>query len=488
MNQKERIFLWAGIFTGAGLRLVGISSREIQYDDAFSIFLSRQGLSEIVRGTAADTMPPLYYFLLHFWQLINRDLVFLRLLSVILSMAAVLLIFDLARRAFGVRAGICSVWILAISPLQIYHSQDLRMYTLLLVGQAGYYWCFLRLFQEGDRKKSLWLGLTIFGAIALYSHNLAIFGLMWGNVYLLIKKRWKALKNLIVAQAIVGLFFLPWLWLLPGQIAKVQRAFWTPVPGLVEVFQAVILFHASLPLRGVLLPIATVLSVQVFTLVAWESWKDRKRAAGLGLFVLIGLGLPMLLFAISYMIRPVFVTRGFILSAVVYLMLASRIIIMRWRGIGPFMLTALVAAAVISLPSYFTYHEFPRSQFRQAVAYLEREIRPGDVVLHDNKLSFFPMRFYSETLEQKFLADEPESPNDTYAPETQQVIGLIPDEDVDSAIGRHQRTHFVVFSKAIEEFETNNQPHPVLTDLRLAWKQVDHVVLGDLEIYTFEKR
>lgn len=489
MSGKERLFLLAGLATGLGLRLAGISTREIQYDDAFSIFLSRQSLGEIVRGTAADTMPPLYYFMLHYWQQIGGDLVFMRLLSVMLSMLVLLLAFDLARRMFATQTGIWSVWILAISPLQIYHSQDLRMYTVLLVGQLGYYWCFYQLLNESDHRKKLWIGLVIFGSVAMYSHNLAAFGLVWANVYLLVQKRWNDLKGLLIAQAVIGLLFLPWMWQLPGQIAKVQRAFWTPLPGLVEVLQAVILFHASLPLKGVLLPIAAVLSVQIFVLVIWETWKDRARAMGMALLALVGVGLPVTLFILSYAVRPVFVTRGFILAAVIYAILAARVVAVRWRrGIGVFAAMALATAAVISLPSYFTFQEFPRSPFRQAVAYLEERSRPGDVILHDNKLSFFPMRYYSQSLEQTFLADEPGSPNDTYAPVTQQVIGLIPGENIPSATRSRERIFFVVFTKAIDEFTASSQPHPALNVLNSAANPVEQVSFGDLEIHLFERR
>ncbi len=80
------------------LRLIVIGTRSIQYDDAFSIFLSERSLAEIVRGTAADTMPPLYYFLLHFWLQVGRSLTWLRLLSVLLSLGSVTMLFLLVRR------------------------------------------------------------------------------------------------------------------------------------------------------------------------------------------------------------------------------------------------------------------------------------------------------------------------------------------------------------------------------------------------------
>jgi uncharacterized membrane protein len=74
--------LTAILVIAAILRCVVLSTRSIFYDDAFSIFLSEQSLSKIITGTAADTMPPLYYFLLHIWLLAGRSLWWVRLLSV----------------------------------------------------------------------------------------------------------------------------------------------------------------------------------------------------------------------------------------------------------------------------------------------------------------------------------------------------------------------------------------------------------------------
>jgi mannosyltransferase len=67
MKQLQRYGL-AGIMALAlFLRCLGLNTRGIQYDDAFSILLAERSLPDIVRGTAADTMPPLYYSILHFW-------------------------------------------------------------------------------------------------------------------------------------------------------------------------------------------------------------------------------------------------------------------------------------------------------------------------------------------------------------------------------------------------------------------------------------
>src|SRR5512142_161399 len=169
------------LLVGLILRLIGLESRSLQYDDTFSIFLSARSLPEILSGTAADTMPPLYYFLLHYWMLLGQSAWFIRLLSVILSLVAVFLLYRLVACWFGRAAAGWAAFLAAISPLLIYHGQDVRMYALLVVCQLGYLWFFTRIWQgeafttnlsqDWKRNLVLWSGLVLCGAGAMYSHN-----------------------------------------------------------------------------------------------------------------------------------------------------------------------------------------------------------------------------------------------------------------------------------------------------------------------------
>ncbi|MDO8969156.1 MAG: glycosyltransferase family 39 protein, partial [Saprospiraceae bacterium] len=139
MSRSNRWWLLGILLLGLLLRCIGLQERSIAYDDAFSIFLARQSLPNIITGTAADTMPPLYYFLLHGWiQSGGLGLAWLRLLSVLLNLGGVLFLYGITVRLAGDRAGLWAAFLSAISPLQIYHAQDLRMYALLVLCQLGY--------------------------------------------------------------------------------------------------------------------------------------------------------------------------------------------------------------------------------------------------------------------------------------------------------------------------------------------------------------
>jgi mannosyltransferase len=99
--------------------------------------------------------------LLHGWmQAGGPGLVWLRLLSVLLNLGSLLFLYGLTTRLAGEKAGLWSAFLCAISPLQIYHAQDLRMYALLAMCQLGYLWFFVRLMQSEKTRLALlgWAG------------------------------------------------------------------------------------------------------------------------------------------------------------------------------------------------------------------------------------------------------------------------------------------------------------------------------------------
>lgn len=491
--KSDKAVLIGVLGLGTALRLISIESRPIQYDDAFSVFLSSQSFSKIISGTAADTMPPLYYFWLHFWLKAGDNLIWLRLSSVLLGMGVVIGMYYWGSILYDEKAGLGAAFLAAISPLQIYHAQDLRMYTLLALAQTGYGIFFSLILKNSqpehpsptrDKKGWFWVGLTLCGAIAMYSHALAGFFLIVPEILAVIKRQWGVLVKLLASKIIIGIIYLPWLLMLPGQIAKVQRAFWTPPPGIAEVIQALILWHSNLPLPGVWLWAAAIFSLEAIVLVVFETYRDRELKSGKHVFAMFTILPPLLLIVFSYLMRPVFVTRGFITSQLTYLAISGRVVTGKARGRG-LVTAAFTAAAVISLPFYYVFAEFPRSPYPDAVNYLQKKMINGGLVVHDNKLSYFPMRYYGPVLDQVFLPDEPGSFNDTLAPESQEAMQIFPINDLQKAAGGRDQIDFVVFNRSLTEYAEANKPHPILENLRSNCQARGKQSFNDLEIYGF---
>ncbi len=496
MKRFERYWLVGILLLAAILRSLAIATRSIQYDDAFSIFLSGRSIPEIMQGTAADTMPPLYYLLLHFWLLVSHHLWWLRLVSLLLSLGIVLVLYLLVRQLFDKKAGLWAAFFAAISPLQYYHAQDIRMYALLAFLQLLHAWFFLRIWMNAGRRQSLnWIGMVLSGTAAMYTHNLAIFFLIVPDLVLLIKRNGRLLARILAAQVVIGIAALPWLILVPGQIAKIQRAFWTLPPGVSQILDAIAMNTTDWPLDGVWLMVGLYLSLLIFIFITWEVFRIlwnliKKKDAGISGIVLVSLALfpPVLLFIASYITQPVFVPRGFLASTLAYLAIAGTLVARSWpRPISVIVAVGLVSGALIGLPHQVTNDNFPRSPFQEAGSFLNVQLKPGEIVLHDNKLSFFPMAYFWPDLPQKFLPDEPDSPNDTYALISQKAMQLFPEPDLAQAVNGVRAVYFVVFEETIREYQAAGMEHPQLVALAQSFHQAGRYTFNDLDVFLFER-
>jgi 4-amino-4-deoxy-L-arabinose transferase-like glycosyltransferase len=404
---------------GLILRLPGLETRPIWYDEAFSILLAARPFGQVVSGTAADTMPPLYYAMLGLWQSLGQAIWAQRLLNVFLGVALIGLVFLLGRELYGRTAAGWAAALAAVSPLLVYHAQELRMYTLLTLSLTGYVLCFVLARQGGGRRaRGWWAGVVLAGTLALYTHNLAIFSIVALDAFLLLRRDWAGLSRLLLAQVAMIVLFLPWLRFVPGQVQKIQEAFWTPRPGLLEGVQALVSFHSSLPLESWLLILGVTASRLAVSLAAYIFLR-RLPLTWRRLLACLLLVPPLC----SSSLRPScarYSSCGLSLSLVGYLLLAGRAISeVRPRALGWILAGAFAAAAAVGLPAQATHRTFPRSPFREAAAHLAATTAGEDLVLHSNKLSYFPMVVYDSRLPQSFLADEPGSHNDTLAPATQ---------------------------------------------------------------------
>ncbi|HUF39359.1 MAG TPA: glycosyltransferase family 39 protein, partial [Anaerolineales bacterium] len=186
------------------VRLLGIGSRPIWYDEAFAILFASQGPARMAYGTlapdalgsAADIHPLGYYTLLWTWiGVFGRSITAGRVLSVLIGCAAVWLAIRLLRGAAGERAAWWGGIFLALSPFHVHYSQEVRMYGLLalfLIGATFVLWRALGLLGaepgggHGRRRGEVWRGLrpprpsdwilfSVLSAAAMYTHNLAAF-------------------------------------------------------------------------------------------------------------------------------------------------------------------------------------------------------------------------------------------------------------------------------------------------------------------------
>ncbi len=216
------------------LRALVISrGHQLDIDEADTALKVAKPVGALLADLARDGHPPLYFLLLKGWtNLLGNAEASLRALSALFSLAECALLILVGRRLFGRAAGLTAGALFALSPIEIFHATEGRMYTLLPLEALGVFALTERLLRGEAagrvRDALLLLGLLV---AALYTHNYGLFfplataaafaaaavaRLRAGGARAAL--RTLALPAAIVAAAYAA--YLPWLPVLEGQRAS----------------------------------------------------------------------------------------------------------------------------------------------------------------------------------------------------------------------------------------------------------------------------
>lgn len=134
MKIPRTHWLLFGIFFSAfALRMFHLDLFSLRGDEAFTVLFVQKPLAQMWSETlTVEPNPPLLYFALRGWIALAGDGEFgARFFSAFFGVLCVPLIYRLAREIFSLRAvGLIAAFLVAINPYQIWHSQDVRNYTL----------------------------------------------------------------------------------------------------------------------------------------------------------------------------------------------------------------------------------------------------------------------------------------------------------------------------------------------------------------------
>ncbi len=200
------------------LRLVLIN-QSFWLDEAATLLTARLPLSNLFPAMAGEFHPPLLHLIMHFWLSFgNYSEWFLRLPSIFAGLGTIYFLYLTLIHLFPQKRSIAllAVFLLSISPLHIYYSQELRMYSLSAFFTTSSWYLLLRLLDEPKSKLffSLFL-LTCLGN--LYSFYGSFFILAAQLVFVLFYHR-RFLFRLLVIDILLFLSYLPWLPFLAIQL------------------------------------------------------------------------------------------------------------------------------------------------------------------------------------------------------------------------------------------------------------------------------
>jgi len=428
--QRAGTALLAITLLASLLRVLRLGFQPLWWDEGYSLYFATNPLAEMLAQTARDIHPPLYYALLHGWiDLFGPSPVAVRLLSVTVGVITVPLAYAAGRLLAGRRTGLLAAFLLAINPLHIFYSQEVRMYGLVallgLVSTASVAVLFSthaasRTTHHASRITSsysmfrvvcLWCAYVIATTAALYAQYYAAFLPLAHTLFAL--WRWRRaprrLARWLGAQLLIGLAFLPWLLyaapkLLPYVAQKVVKDADRPLSVLAYFARHLAAFGAG-HFEG---PLARWwwLGLLVLPPIAWALWRQ---ISNLGspthqstnlptyqstslptyqstILLLTTLLVPLALGFALNLRYPFFPERGerlMLLALPAFVLLAALALERLWaqqRRAGWLALGGLLLLSGLSLGGFYALPRYTDDDYRPLITRVQQQARPDDVV------------------------------------------------------------------------------------------------------------
>ena len=407
------------IMTGVGFiaRNIYLTKASIWHDEGYTTMIINLPPSDIIATTANDVHPPLYYLLLHYWQvLFGSSEAALRGFSVACGLATIIVLYFLLRKLFSEKTARLAVVFTSLAPFLVRYSEEARPYALAaLIAVIATY-----LFVLALERKKYWLwglyGLAIaaglytqyYLALLVPAHVVYAWFAMGASKASFLKLL--RLPGLWFGGIICIAFFSPWLPSLIAQVTRVNSGFWIPpvdwhtIPNALSSFMAyshttnILASFIGYDLASSLGSIEIILAVLFVWYAIRLAGKQPSKRAAIWLLLSWCL-LPMLIIVLLSLKRPVFMDRYFVFVApAFYALLAVYIAETKFSPRKWWANTALTLATfAVLITGIGAVGAAATHQMGTIGGVVTNNYRPGDVIVSAELYTFFDFSYYNHT-------------------------------------------------------------------------------------------
>ncbi len=220
----------------AGLVFFFWTRSDLWLDEALSVNIARVPLGHLDQALRHDGAPPLYYTLLHVWTaLFGTGDRAVRSLSGLCMVGAAVALWFVGRRVAGRAGAWTAVMLVAANPYAIRYATETRMYALEILLVSWGILAFRRALESPTVGRLAQFGAIV--ALLLYTQYWALYLLLVvGGLLVVLAVRGNdrnAARRMLLAMAVAGVAFVPWLPTFLYQRAHTGTPWGTPqFPGV----------------------------------------------------------------------------------------------------------------------------------------------------------------------------------------------------------------------------------------------------------------
>lgn len=400
-NSLILIILFFILAGSAFLRVYKIENKPVWYDEAVSISNAEKPLNSYLTSFRLN-YKPVYFLLLNLWiSAFGENAFILRLFSVIWGILSIFFIYKLAEAVFNDKIiGIISAFLLGISVFHIFHCQQIRHFSFIMLLALVSFFCLVKFFKEG--KNSCLIILTAVNILILNTHPYGLSVIIFEWVYGALFFRGKVLRPWLFAQAVISLFIILWLsFINAGYLG--EMVWWIPKPGfssILETFNTFSWGGQRYGLDDFTIPFSwihwQIISSLIYLFLFFTGLKIKKGDPdrnNILLLVIWLLGTILLGFLFSrFSSASVYSIKHLIIALPAFIIIIARGISMLRKELRAWVLAVIFLLNIN--PLIIMYNNYFSVDWKKSGEYVKNSVKGGDTVIISTLSEVVPFMYY----------------------------------------------------------------------------------------------
>lgn len=176
INHFTTFSLTIIVLIGAFFRINNLASKSLWMDEIGQVLVASSGsVFSVIDKSKFHLSPPLDYIILHYFLYFGDSDFIVRLPAAVFGILSIILIYKVGKILFSEKEGLVCAFLLSISPMAIWYSQEGRMYSLFMFLSLLSLFFFIKVLQTQEENIGWGFGFVFSTVLLLYTHYFAFF-------------------------------------------------------------------------------------------------------------------------------------------------------------------------------------------------------------------------------------------------------------------------------------------------------------------------